>query len=156
MDTGQVNGRVGRVSLLKPSNNFSGSLHFGFIMHHCEKHSAPHGGSWRLLRKHGRSQSTIFWLVRHLRRPQQYLGCSMRYCFCSLKPVFYVHFRLAQSYFQIRQTWIFNYFMWKMCYVQPGTVISAGKLTNSLCKTCLLRPDVQGQPLLQTGFMSEL
>lgn len=62
-DTGQANGTVGRVNMLSLKKLFvcvCESLKFGLIMHYyCEKHNARRGGSWCILREHGRSQHNI-------------------------------------------------------------------------------------------------
>lgn len=89
------------------------SLNFGLIMHNGERHSAHYGGSWCLLLKYGGSQGNTFKLVGTNYNPT---ASGMGFCLCLFKLIFYVCVRLAQSYFCIRQTWIFNYFEWKMCY----------------------------------------
>lgn len=82
-------------------------------MHNGERHTAHYGGSWCLLLKYGGSQGNTFKPVGTSYNPS---ASRMGFCLCLFKLIFYVCVRLAQSYFCIRQTWIFNYFEWKMCY----------------------------------------
>lgn len=108
------------------------SLHFGLMMRYAEECGAHHSGRRRLFRKYGSSQCTTFPLVRYQGGPRQYLwDAAWGTAFLLAQTNMFVCFRLTQSYFHISQTWIFNYFVCKMCPVQLSTLVSASKLTTA-------------------------